>query len=229
MNKNKLLIIGSNSDLIQPLIKDSSKYNIETLGLNSKDWDLSQIEIPYRILDKIIRYEPNQILFAAGVNEPIDINRDNTKQIIKITQDHFNVNCLSFVNLCLTLQQRLKRELTSIHILSSLYGVYGRKNRLPYCISKHALEGVIKCLSIEFEKTQVIGYRPGFFKTKMTDKNLSEEQIENLIDKIPSKRLGMAEEISEIILGNIIKPVKYFSGTCITIDGGMTSGGLFNK
>ena len=98
---------------------------------------------------------------------------------------------------------------------------------MPYSISKHALEGAVKCLALEFPETQVIGYRPGFFKTRMTDKNINYEQQQQICKRVPSNRLGSPEEIAQIILNNILIPTKYFTGQVINIDGGLTSGGLF--
>ena len=125
------------------------------------------------------------------------------------------------------MQKKLKKKLKSIHVLSSLYGTYGRKSRMPYSISKHALEGAIKCLSLEFPETQVIGYRPGFFKTKLTEKNLSKPEIDKISNLIPLNRLGTPEEISKIILNNIINPGTYLTGQIINIDGGLSTGGFF--
>ena len=41
--------------------------------------------------------------------------------------------------------------------------------------------------------TLVLGYRPGFFKTKLTDKNLSENAQKRITDKIPANRFGEPE------------------------------------
>ena len=63
--------------------------------------------------------------------------------------------------------------------------------------------------------------------TKMTDKNMSNNQKNNLIKRIPKGRLGKPEELSEILLSNILNNNYYLNGTCINIDGGISCGGFF--
>ena len=108
-----------------------------------------------------------------------------------------------------------------------MYGIYGRKTRLPYSVSKHALEASIKCLALEYPETQFIGYRPGFFKTKLTSANLTEEMQDELAKRIAKNRLGTPLEMSKILLDNIKNTNPYMTGTFITVDGGMISGGIF--
>ena len=166
MKNIKLTIIGSNSDLIKPLIEKAKKKNISIQMMNRNQWELSNVYAPKNVLKEIIEFNPNQLLFAAGINETINIHYDNPIKIIECVEKHISINCNSFLWLCLELQSQLNNPLDGIHGISSLYGIYGRKTRLPYSISKHAFEAVIKCLATEFTKTQVLGYRPGFFETK---------------------------------------------------------------
>ena len=227
MNNINLTIVGSNSDLIQPLINKAKARNINIQSINRSQWDLKNVYAPKEVIKEIIKFNPNQLLFAAGINEMINIQSEKPKKTIECVEKHISINCNSFLWLCLELNSKLNKPLTGIHGISSLYGIYGRKTRLPYSISKHAFEAVIKCLATEFTETQVLGYRPGFFETKLTSKNISKPLLDKLIDKIPHNRLGSPQELSELILSNIINPISYLSGVCITIDGGLTSGGIF--
>jgi len=227
MTKINLTIIGSNSDLIQPLINKGNTNNIRIQSINRNQWDLSTIYAPKKVIKDIIEFNPSQLIFAAGINETVNIHSESPTQIIQCVEKHISVNCNSFLWLCLELQRELKNPLVGIHGISSLYGIYGRRTRLPYSISKHAFEAAIKCLATEFPKTQVLGYRPGFFETKLTSQNISKPLLEKLKSRVPKNRLGSPKELSELILSNIIHPIQYLSGVCITIDGGMTSGGIF--
>ena len=224
--KNKILLIGSNSDLISPLKNLSKNNNLDVLPINRKDWDLLNPKPSKKLISKIIKFNPENLVFAAGQNIKLESFSDMDKSLEYIN-NHFVVNCLSFISIALIMQNVLQNKLKSIHVISSLYGKYGRKSRMPYSISKHALEGAVKCLALEFPETQVIGYRPGFFKTRMTDKNINYEQQQQICKRVPSNRLGSPEEIAQIILNNILIPTKYFTGQVINIDGGLTSGGLF--
>ena len=50
---------------------------------------------------------------------------------------------------------------------------------------------------------------------------------EKLSKRIAKKRFGLPSELGDSILLNICNPNKYLTGTFITIDGGMISGGIF--
>lgn len=226
MSDNRLLIIGADSDLIQPLLEMAKTQNIDMLPLTRSNWDLKQHFPPSKVLYQIRNFNPNHLLYAAGLNSPQNIQQDPAITLQAIS-DHFSVNCLSFVSAVLYMQTLLNNQFLSIHVISSLYGVFGKRTRLPYSISKHALEGAVKCLATELTETLVLAYRPGFFATKLTDKNLTQDVQERLTSRIPAGRLGKPIELSRVILQNIINPPFYSSGSIITLDGGLSAGGIF--
>lgn len=226
MTTNKLLVIGSNSDLIQPLIEAAPHHKLEVMPIERKTWDLTNPTPTQELLDRVVTFNPRHLLYASGNNIPLDI-AENPDTIIKSLRIHFDINCLAFISAVIHLNQLLPNPMISIHALSSLYGIYGRKNRLPYSVSKHALEGAVKCLAMELPRTLVLAYRPGFFSTKLTNKNLSSQTQENLKARIPAARLGKPDELSSVLLKNILDPPFYATGTSITMDGGLTAGGFF--
>jgi len=228
MIPNRILIIGSSSDLLQPFIQSCPSYQLKVLCINRSDWELKDIEPNEEVLGKICSFRPHHLVFAAGQNELTDIHSD-PPAVLAAMQAHMTVNCFSFVSIVLTLMKRLSHPLLSIHALSSLYGEYGRRSRIPYCLSKHALEGAVKCLAIEFPQTQVLGYRPGFFETRLTRQNIPESTRSLLEARIPLRRYGQPGEVSSLILANILSPVSYFTGQCLTVDGAMTAGGFFDQ
>jgi NAD(P)-dependent dehydrogenase (short-subunit alcohol dehydrogenase family) len=223
---DKLLVVGSDSDLIQPLIQGSPENKLEVLPLSRQDWDLRETAPPIEVLKKIHEFQPKHILYAAGLNIPQDIEQEPIS-VIQSVRQHFDVNCMAFLSTVFHVNRLLSEPLISIHVLSSLYGIYGRKNRLPYSVGKHALEGSVKCLAIELPSSTVLAYRPGFFSTKLTDQNLSSMEQEKLKEKIPIGRLGQSSELSALLLRNILDPPFYATGTFITMDGGLTAGGIF--
>tara|TARA_B000000565_G_scaffold193307_1_gene147751 strand:- start:1740 stop:2429 length:690 start_codon:yes stop_codon:yes gene_type:complete len=229
MSQQKIVLIGAKSDLISPFKVKAISCGYELISITREEWDLKEINIPNELLQRICDFEPNHVLYAAGLNRITNFKETKTKLLLETVTEHFNVNCLTFLSLITTLKDYLDYDLTSIHAISSLYGIYGRATRLPYSISKHALEGTLKCLALEMPNTLVLGYRPGFFKTKLTDKNLSENAQKKITDKIPANRFGEPEELSNIIIHNITKPPLYCTGSCITLDGGLTAGGIFTN
>lgn len=222
----KLLVVGSKSDLIQPLLSDAKSRGVSVFPLNRSIWNLDNSTPPANLISQIIEFSPNHLLYAAGINFQLDVKQDPVLSVQAII-DHFMVNCGSFLSIVLYLQSMQDAPLKSVHAISSLYGLYGRRMRMPYSVSKHALEGAVKCLATEFPDTLVLAYRPGFFTTKLTDKNLTPEMQEHLKTRIPAGRLGQSRELSTVILQNILNPPYYASGSAITLDGGLSAGGFF--
>ena len=80
-----------------------------------------------------------------------------------------------------------KKKKGVIIFVSSRSGVEGFKNESAYCASKHALEGLMKSLSIEGSKLgiQVFTITPGMFmNTPMSEQNYEEEYKKKWVDPI---------------------------------------------
>ena len=112
----------------------------------------------------------------------------------------------------------------------SYFGQTGREGRLPQSI-KHALEGAAKTLALELGPIgiRVNSISPGFIDTKLTRKNIPQDQITKLENRIPLGTLGTPENIADAIAFLISEKARYITGTNLTIDGGFMAGGFFKN
>ena len=115
-------------------------------------------------------------------------------------------------------------------MISSLYGTTSRVERLPYTLSKHALNGIVKNLAIELSENGVLvnSISPGYINTKMTYINNTKEQINKLERLIPLKRLGKPDEIAELAFFLCSPKNTYINGQDIVVDGGFSVGGFYS-
>ena len=67
---------------------------------------------------------------------------------------------------------------------------------------------------------------PGFIDTKLTRKNIPQDQINKLEERIPLGTLGTPEDIADAIAFLISEKARYITGTNLTIDGGFMAGGF---
>ena len=111
MSEIKLLIIGSKSDLIQPLLEKVKDNNIFIFKVNREEWDLASNLPSSEIIKKIINFQPTQILYAAGVNKPLIIKNEDTQNVLASLNNHISVNCISFLSIVDILQKNLKNPL----------------------------------------------------------------------------------------------------------------------
>jgi 3-oxoacyl-[acyl-carrier protein] reductase len=121
-----------------------------------------------------------------------------------------------------------KQSYGKIIIISSLYGFFSRKGRLPYAISKHALIGAMKTMAIEFAEfgITVNAVSPGYIDTKMTSKNNSPETIQKIINGIPVKKLGLPDDVARAVSFLASPENSYVNGLDLIVDGGYSIGGF---
>ena len=113
-----------------------------------------------------------------------------------------------------------------IHI-SSQMGHIGGIDRTVYCTSKHALEGMVKAMAIEWGE---LGIRinticPTFIRTPLTDATLNDpERAAWINEKIKLGRVGEVEDIMGAALYLASSASSMVTGTHLLVDGGWTAG-----
>lgn len=113
-----------------------------------------------------------------------------------------------------------------IHI-SSQMGLVGGLDRTVYCASKHALEGMVKAMAIEWgpHNIRVNTICPTFIKTPLTKVTFDNpERVEWIKSKIKLDRIGEIEDIMGCVLYLAGDASSLVTGTSHLIDGGWTAG-----
>lgn len=112
-----------------------------------------------------------------------------------------------------------------IHI-SSQMGHVGGEERAVYCASKHAVEGMVKAMAIEWGK---VGIRinticPTFIRTPLTEPTFNDpEQMAWILDKIKLPRVGDVSDIMGAVQYLASDASGMVTGTAMMIDGGWTA------
>jgi len=122
----------------------------------------------------------------------------------------------------------LKQGKGSIVNISSSYGKVGGPSAAVYVGSKHAVEGITKSAAIELAGTgvrvNIVG--PGPTETGMFSRfaQTPENKANFLEAHIPTKRMGMPEEIANAIVFIGSDKASYIVGASLAVDGGMLAG-----
>lgn len=221
----KVLVLGGTGDIgnaiARRLILD---YQDEVVSVGSKDLNLAD---PHSVEYFLERYgsDFDVLVHSAGLNEPGLLESLDMKNIESTIQ----ANLMGFLRISQALIPHWKiRSQGRVVIISSLYGFFSRKGRLPYAISKHALIGAMKTMAIEFGEFGVMvnAVSPGYIDTKMTAKNNSLEMIQRLISGIPLKKLGSPDDIARAV-SFLASPENYYiNGLDLVVDGGYSVGGF---
>jgi NAD(P)-dependent dehydrogenase (short-subunit alcohol dehydrogenase family) len=76
-------------------------------------------------------------------------------------------------------------------------------------------------LELAPQKIRVNIIRPGLLEGKMKDSYALDDSISNFVQKIPLKRLGTAQDISNLVMFLLSDKSSWMTGTTIDIDGGI--------
>ncbi len=153
------------------------------------------------------------------------ITRDNL--LIRMKEEDWdtvlNVNLKSIFLCCKEAARPMMRAREGkIVNISSVVGLIGNPGQANYSASKAGMIGLTKTLAREFagRSININAVAPGFIKSAMTDK-LSESDKQKFISQIPMKKLGLPEDVANVILFLVSPLADYITGQVITVDGGL--------
>lgn len=112
-----------------------------------------------------------------------------------------------------------------IHI-SSQMGHVGGIDRAVYCASKHAVEGMVKAMAVEWGKAgiRINTICPTFVRTPLTQPTFDNpERYRWIMDKIKLPRVGEVEDIMGAALFLASDASAMVTGTSMLVDGGWTA------
>ena len=106
--------------------------------------------------------------------------------------------------------------------IASIVGVTGNPGQANYAASKAGMIGMSKSMAAEVASRGVTinCIAPGFIQTAMTDV-LNEKQHESLLEFIPAKRMGKADEIATAAVYLASDEAGYVTGQTLHVNGGM--------
>ena len=106
--------------------------------------------------------------------------------------------------------------------ISSVWGNVGASLESAYSASKGAVNTFTKALAKELAPSNIAvnAIACGIIDTEMNS-HLTNEELEEIINEIPSDRLGTPDEIGQMVMSVITAP-SYMTGQIITVDGGWT-------
>ena len=200
---------------------DKAKSVQEEIGENSRilQFDISNREQTTEILTNDIA--ENGVYFGLVLNA--GITKDNVFPAMEDDEwdSVINTNLNGFYNVVkpLILPMIQSREKSRIVTLSSVSGLSGNRGQVNYSASKAGIIGATKALSLEVAKRGITVncVAPGVIESDMTE-DLPKDKV---LDMIPMKRFGTAEEVANVIEFLISEKASYITGQVISVNGGL--------
>jgi 3-oxoacyl-[acyl-carrier protein] reductase len=150
-------------------------------------------------------------------------------QLLKLTEENFDavidVNLKGVFNCTQAVAAHMvERGSGRIVNASSVVGLYGNFGQTNYVAAKAGVIGMTKVWARELGRKGITvnAVAPGFISTDMT-KGMPDNVIQMLVDKVPLKRMGSAEEVANAYLWLASDEASYVNGAVISVDGGVTT------
>jgi NAD(P)-dependent dehydrogenase (short-subunit alcohol dehydrogenase family) len=104
---------------------------------------------------------------------------------------------------------------------SSIAGLIGLPTSAHYVAAKHGVVGLTKTAAMEYAQDgiRVNCINPGYIQTPMT-KETMEARFDEIMPKVPMRRLGSPEEIAEAVVWMCSEKASFMTGASHLVDGG---------
>jgi len=190
---------------------DSESYKVDVSNTNEVEETANKIMERFKKIDILVN--------NAG------ITKDNL--LIRMSEQEWdaviNINLKGVFNWTKACGKvMMKQRAGSIINISSVIGLMGNAGQVNYAASKAGVIGITKSIAKELasRNVRVNAVCPGYIKTAMTDK-LSEEAKNAILQFIPSKTMGMPQDVANVVLFLASDMSSYVTGETIRVDGGM--------
>jgi 3-oxoacyl-[acyl-carrier protein] reductase len=119
----------------------------------------------------------------------------------------------------------LKARKGRMIFISSVVAFTGSPGQVNYAASKAGLVGIARSIARELGGRNITAnvVAPGFIESRMTAV-LSEERKKEILDGVPLKRYGQAEEVAAATVYLASDAAAYVTGAVLPVDGGLGMG-----
>ncbi|MCM2279305.1 MAG: SDR family oxidoreductase [Oligoflexia bacterium] len=222
----RLFLTGGNGEIGAAIRQRFQRAGYEVVAPRSSELDLDDP----RGISSYLEASPGSFdafVHCAGINQPKHFETIPLEEMERVLR----INTLSFVRIAQLLSDGLKkRKGGHIVAISSIYGSFSREKRLPYSMSKHALNAAVKTLALELgpHGIYVNSVSPGFIDTELTRRNNDAATIEGFSKRTALRRLGAPADIAEVAFFLCSDANRYITGQDLIADGGYSVGGFQN-
>lgn len=175
--------------------------------------EISKIKNKYGRIDILVN--------NAGISDSVSIEKYTAEHFSKI----MNLNVNAVMNGILPVVEIMKQQGGGCILnTSSMVSICGQPSGVAYPTSKYAVNGLTWSLARELGPfhIRVNAVAPGITRTDMVAA-LPKEMIQPLINRIPLRRIGEAEDIANAFLFLASDMASYVTGEILSVDGAMRS------
>lgn len=184
-------------------------------------WNVTDPEACVNGVDKIVAAVGNIDVLVNNAG----ITRDHT--LLKMPIADWQAVIETDLSACFymtraVLEAMQTRQFGRIINISSISGMAGQFGQTNYAAAKAGVLGFTKALALETAThgITVNSVAPGFTKTSMLD-TIPDKILEDLIGRIPVKRLGQPHDIARTVLFLAADEAGFITGETLAVNGGL--------
>ena len=219
-NGAKVVLFGSRQETVDKALtslkEENREWEVSGAWPNLGDADAVAQEIE-KVKEKYGRIDI--LINNAGISDSTPIDNYTSEQFAKIMQ--LNVNAI--MNGIIPTVKIMKEQGGGVILnTSSMVSICGQTSGIGYPTSKSAVNGLTWSLARELgpSNIRVNAVAPGITRTDMVAA-LPEQMIQPLINAIPIRRIGEAEDIANAFLFLASDMASYVTGEILSVDGAM--------
>lgn len=211
-----VVLFDQQQSLLHEMVKDwKTPYILISEDVTSEDAVKRSMESIIRDWGRIdILVNCAGITGITNIKTP-DVTDENLRRVM-------DVNFMgSFYTSKYVLPSMLKNNYGRILHIASIAGKEGNAGMLAYSASKAAVIGMTKVQGKEYAETGITinALAPAVIRTALLD-GMPEEQLKYMTDKIPMKRCGTLEEVTNMALYIISPQNSFTTGFVFDLSGG---------
>lgn len=221
-NGATVVLFGSRQETVTKAItslkEKNENWEVSGAWPTLTDADAMTAEIA-KIKDKYGRIDI--LVNNAGISDSAPIEKYTAEHFSKI----MNLNVNAVMNGILPVIETMKQQGGGCILnTSSMVSICGQPSGVAYPTSKCAVNGLTWSLARELGPfhIRVNAVAPGITRTDMVAA-LPKEMIQPLINRIPLRRMGEAEDIANAFLFLASDMASYVTGEILSVDGAMRS------
>ena len=196
------IVFGASGSIGQAICAHFEEQKYLVIGVGRSEsaehsiikWDGNAKALSIDIRSLLGNTKVDAVVWAQGINFNDDIYTFDLSEHLKMYEANVTY-ILSTLKALIDFD--LLQEDARLCVISSIWQNIARQNKLSYCITKSALQGLVQSLSIDLGKQGklVNAVLPGALDTVMTRANLSQEQITRLESISP---LGSLPNLTDV-------------------------------
>ena len=168
--------------------------------------------------------EVDILVCSAGISipkPPEDVTEANWDTMLSV-----NTKGLFFCNQAVAVQSMIPRKTGAIVNITSIYGLVGAPERVPYCTSKGGVIQLTRAEAVNWARynIRVNAVAPTWILTELTAAMLENPELKDyVLGNTPLGRLGTIDDIATAVCFLASDEAKMITGVTLPVDGGWTA------